>query len=87
MTGLRGACGLCGPVAGCLGHAAQRLLPDGVRGRQEQLKDLLNSTGMHHDGMHYLLGRQRSEGLLVVSHEYIDEKALHPAGPTMVNSA
>lgn len=50
-------------------------------------KDLLNSTGMHHDGMHYFpLDGSSSEGLLVVNHEYIDEKALHPAGPTTVNS-
>lgn len=50
-------------------------------------KDLLNSTGMHHDGMHYFpLDGSSSEGLLVVNHEYIDEKALHPAGPTTVNN-
>jgi secreted PhoX family phosphatase len=48
-------------------------------------EDLLNSTGMHHDGMHYFpLEGSSSEGLLVVNHEYIDEKALHPAGPTLV---
>jgi secreted PhoX family phosphatase len=48
-------------------------------------QDLLNSTGMHHDGMHYFpLEGSSSEGLLVVNHEYIDEKALHPAGPTLV---
>jgi secreted PhoX family phosphatase len=47
--------------------------------------DLLNSTGMHHDGMHYFpLSGSSSEGLLVVNHEYIDEKALHPNGPTTV---
>ena len=47
--------------------------------------DLLNSTGMHHDGMHYFpISGSSSEGLLVVNHEYIDEKALHPAGPTSV---
>ena len=47
--------------------------------------DLLNSTGMHHDGMHYFpLSGSSSEGLLVVNHEYIDEKALHPSGPTSV---
>lgn len=50
-------------------------------------RDLLNSTGMHHDGMHYFpLDGSSSEGLLVVNHEYIDEKALHPAGPTTVNN-
>lgn len=48
-------------------------------------QDLLHSTGMHHDGMHYFpLAGSSSEGLLVVNHEYIDEKALHPNGPTSV---
>ena len=48
--------------------------------------DLLNSTGMHHDGMHYFPLEGRSdEGLLVVNHEYIDENALHPNGPTLVD--
>lgn len=47
--------------------------------------DLLNSTGMHHDGMHYFpLDGSSTEGLLVVNHEYIDENALHPAGQTWV---
>jgi len=47
--------------------------------------DLLHSTGMHHDGMHYFaLEGSSTEGILVVNHEYIDEQALHPAGPTMV---
>ncbi|WP_159910602.1 PhoX family phosphatase [Pantoea sp. 18069] len=47
--------------------------------------DLLNSTGMHHDGMHYFpIDGSSTEGLLVVNHEYIDEFALHPAGPTKV---
>ena len=47
--------------------------------------DLLNSTGMHHDGMHYFpLEGSSTEGLLVVNHEYIDENALHPSGPTLV---
>jgi uncharacterized protein len=48
--------------------------------------DLLHSTGMHHDGMHYFpLQGSSTEGLLAVNHEYIDESALHPAGPTQVN--
>ncbi|MFU1929368.1 PhoX family protein [Bordetella hinzii] len=47
--------------------------------------DLLNSTGMHHDGMHYFpLQGSSTEGLLVVNHEYIDQGALHPNGPTRV---
>ena len=46
-------------------------------------EDLLNSTGMHHDGMHYFpLNGSSTEGLLVVNHEYIDENALHPNGQT-----
>ena len=49
-------------------------------------QDLLNSTGMHHDGMHFFpLGNRSDEGLLVLNHEYIDENALHPNGPTVVN--
>lgn len=49
-------------------------------------EDLLHSTGMHHDGMHYFpLEGSSTEGLLVVNHEYIDENALHPAGPTSVD--
>lgn len=45
--------------------------------------DLLHSTGMHHDGMHYFpLNSSSTEGLLVVNHEYIDENALHPNGQT-----
>jgi len=48
--------------------------------------DLLHATGMHHDGMHYFpLDGSSSEGLLVVNHEYIDEAALHPDGPTLVD--
>ena len=40
---------------------------------------------MHHDGMHYFpLAGSSTDGLLVVNHEYIDEKALHPNGPTLV---
>lgn len=47
--------------------------------------DLLNSTGMHHDGMHYFpLEGSSTEGILVVNHEYIDQSTLHPAGATTV---
>ena len=43
--------------------------------------DQLNSVGMHHDGMHYFpLEGSNTDGLLCVNHEYIDRKALHPAG-------
>jgi len=45
--------------------------------------DLLHATGMHHDGLYYFpLYESSEEGLLVVNHEYIDEAALHPNGPT-----
>ena len=48
--------------------------------------DLLHTTGMHHDGMHYFaLNGSSSEGLLVLNHEYIDENALHPNGPTLAD--
>lgn len=48
--------------------------------------DLLHSTGMHHDGMHYFpIDDGSTEGLLAVNHEYIDEIALHPNGPTSPN--
>ncbi|CAB3913509.1 PhoX family protein [Achromobacter animicus] len=47
--------------------------------------DLLNSTGMHHDGMHFFpINGSSTEGLLAVNHEYIDQKALHPNGATAV---
>lgn len=50
-------------------------------------EDQLNATGMHHDGMHFFpLEGSSTEGLLVVNHEYIDENALHPNGPTGTSS-
>lgn len=50
-------------------------------------EDQLNATGMHHDGMHFFpLEGSSTEGLLVVNHEYIDENALHPHGPTGTGS-
>lgn len=53
--------------------------PDGGNSAQ----DGLNATGMHHDGMHFFaLDDGASEGLLAVNHEYIDQQALHPQGPT-----
>ncbi|MCK7545778.1 PhoX family phosphatase [Marinobacter bryozoorum] len=45
-------------------------------------------VGMHHDGMHFFPidvnegGNSSAEGLLVINHEYIDQGAAHPAGPT-----
>ncbi|QFI38874.1 PhoX family phosphatase [Moritella marina ATCC 15381] len=45
--------------------------------------DQANSLGMHHDGMHYFpLNGSSTDGLLCINHEYIDQSALHPAGPT-----
>ncbi|MCC4820324.1 DUF839 domain-containing protein, partial [Vibrio lentus] len=39
--------------------------------------------GMHHDGMHFFpLNGKSNDGLLVINHEYIDQKALHANGPT-----
>ena len=45
--------------------------------------DQANSLGMHHDGMHYFpLHGSSTDGLLCINHEYIDQQALHPIGPT-----
>jgi secreted PhoX family phosphatase len=45
--------------------------------------------GMHHDGMHYFpLGKgavANRRGILCINHEYIDQNAMHPNGPTLVN--
>ncbi|GGY75323.1 PhoX family protein [Marinobacter zhanjiangensis] len=49
-------------------------------------------VGMHHDGMHYFPidvnegGSSSTEGLLVVNHEYIDQNAAHPNGPTTLEN-
>ena len=46
-------------------------------------EDQANSVGMHHDGMHFFpLNDAGDDGLLCINHEYIDEVALHPNGPT-----
>ncbi|KEY57873.1 PhoX family phosphatase [Serratia sp. DD3] len=46
--------------------------------------DQANSVGMHHDGMHFFpLNQAGDDGLLCINHEYIDEMALHPKGPTV----
>jgi secreted PhoX family phosphatase len=46
-------------------------------------EDQANSVGMHHDGMHFFpLNDSNDDGLLCINHEYIDEDALHPTGPT-----
>lgn len=49
-------------------------------------------VGMHHDGMHYFPidvnegGNSSTEGLLVINHEYIDQGAAHPSGPTTLGN-
>ncbi|MFA0239406.1 MULTISPECIES: PhoX family phosphatase [Vibrio] len=54
-------------------------LKDGTNNAQDQA----NSLGMHHDGMHFFpLDGNSNDGLLVINHEYIDQKALHTNGPT-----
>ena len=41
---------------------------------------------MHHDGMHFFpLNNSSSDGLLAINYEYIDQKVLHPNGPTTTN--
>ncbi len=46
-------------------------------------------VGAHHDGMHFFpmdaktTGKNSSEGLLVMNHEYIDTKLLHKNGQTL----
>lgn len=49
--------------------------------------DQEQQVGMHHDGVHFFPidlpagGNSSSEGLLVMNHEYINQKALHANGP------
>jgi secreted PhoX family phosphatase len=46
-------------------------------------EDQANAVGMHHDGMHFFpLNDALDDGLLCINHEYIDQDALHPSGPT-----
>ncbi len=46
--------------------------------------DQANAMGMHHDGMHFFpIEGSSEEGLLAINFEYIDQQALHPAGPTL----
>lgn len=45
--------------------------------------DQENAVGMNHDGMSYFpLSGSSTDGLLVMNHEYIEDDALHPNGPT-----
>lgn len=49
--------------------------------------DQANALGMHHDGMHFFpINNSSSDGLLCINHEYIDQAALHPSGPTFDNN-
>ncbi|MBQ4889574.1 PhoX family phosphatase [Shewanella sp. MMG014] len=46
--------------------------------------DQENAVGMHHDGMHFFpLNDAADDGLLCINHEYINQNALHPMGPTL----
>ncbi len=62
-----------------LNSAARAWQADGGNSADDQA----NAVGMHHDGMHFFpLNGSAEDGLLVVNYEYIDQKALHPSGPT-----
>ncbi|WP_076414875.1 PhoX family phosphatase [Shewanella sp. UCD-KL12] len=46
--------------------------------------DQANSVGQNHDGMYfYSLNDSSTDGLLCINHEYIQQEALHPNGPTV----
>ncbi|MGO1691950.1 MAG: PhoX family protein [Marinobacter sp.] len=80
------------------GYSAKAFLPWGtpITGSYPAFRaDASNSgadqeqqVGMHHDGMHFFPidfkagGNRSDEGLLVMNHEYINQAALHPDGPT-----
>ncbi|SOB78304.1 hypothetical protein SAMN04488490_4168 [Marinobacter sp. LV10R510-11A] len=80
------------------GYSAKAFLPWGtpITGSYPAFRaDASNSgadqeqqVGMHHDGMHFFPidfkagGNRSDEGLLVMNHEYINQAALHPEGPT-----
>jgi len=80
------------------GYSAKPFLPWGtpITGSYPMFRaDASNSgadqeqqVGMHHDGMHFFPidfkagGNSSDEGLLVMNHEYINQAALHPDGPT-----
>ncbi|MEZ0469960.1 PhoX family protein [Luteimonas salinilitoris] len=51
--------------------------------------DQEQQVGMHHDGMHFFPltkapPHKSKIGLLVMNHEYIDQAAMHPAGPVSI---
>lgn len=63
-----------------LNSSANPWLDDGSNTAEDQL----NAVGMHHDGMHFFpIDGSATDGLLCINHEYIDEDALHPQGPTV----
>ncbi|WP_298448541.1 PhoX family phosphatase [uncultured Marinobacter sp.] len=80
------------------GYSAKAFLPWGtpITGSYPEFRaDASNSgadqeqqVGMHHDGLHFFPidfkggGNSSDEGLLVMNHEYINQAALHPDGPT-----
>lgn len=84
------------------GYSAKAFLPWGtpITGSYPAFRaDASNSgadqeqqIGMHHDGMHFFPidfkagGSRSDEGLLVMNHEYINQSALHPDGPTYKQS-
>ena len=75
--------GYVAQVLGAWGTPLNDLAAEWQSDGSNTAQDLLHSTGMHHDGMHYFpLNGSAVEGLLVVNHEYIDENALHPFGQT-----
>lgn len=54
-------------------------------------EDQEQQVGQHHDGIHFFAidskkgGANSSHGLLVMNHEYIDQKTLHPSGATYID--
>lgn len=79
-----------------LGHRVQVLIPwgtpitgsypafDSVNGNTGEEQE--QQVGSHHDGMHYFPFDEdpNGHGLLVVNHEYVDQRVLHVNGPTFV---
>jgi secreted PhoX family phosphatase len=77
------------------GYQAQALIPwgepltgeypayDGLNGNSGSEQE--QQVGSHHDGMHYFPMRRNpnNHGLLCVNHEYVDQRVLHVAGPTL----
>src|SRR5690606_31585639 len=57
---------------------------DSVNGNTGEEQE--QQVGSHHDGMHYFPFDEdpNGHGLLVVNHEYVDQRVLHVNGPTFV---